>query len=271
MIKSIMILESGIIPLNTNFERAHPTILVDEWKLHFPTQPIPWPAAGLRRISLNGMGFGGTNGHVILDDAYSYLAAKSLEGIHDTVDTVPSHYDVQHMCNSLVWADNDNEESHANSNGAFDSGTRQNELENGYKTMQTNGNHANGHSQRPLDEVRNGNGGVKADGDQANGVSKPRPHLFLLPAFDENGVQRNAQSYAAYLKQLSPMSVLDGTKYLADLAHTLTNSRSQFPWRSFCVAATIDELADSLKSSLSKPVGTSKSLSVGFVFTGQGA
>lgn len=45
-------------------------------------EEIPWPTDGLRRASINSFGFGGTNGHAILDDACYYLHKNRLEANH---------------------------------------------------------------------------------------------------------------------------------------------------------------------------------------------
>ena len=54
-----------------------------------PTRCIPWPTTGLRRVSVNSFGFGGTNGHVVLDDAYNFLKEHGLQGNHCTTIDVP--------------------------------------------------------------------------------------------------------------------------------------------------------------------------------------
>ncbi|KAH8701065.1 hypothetical protein BGW36DRAFT_339021 [Talaromyces proteolyticus] len=84
ILKSVLQLEHGAIAPNTNFERPNPQIDFDGWKLKVPTTLVPWPVEGLRRISINSFGFGGTNGHVILDDAYNYLASRGLMAAHRT-------------------------------------------------------------------------------------------------------------------------------------------------------------------------------------------
>ena len=58
--------------------------------MQFPTSPTAWPSDGLRRISVNSFGFGGTNAHVVLDDAYHYLKSRRLEGNHRTLITKPT-------------------------------------------------------------------------------------------------------------------------------------------------------------------------------------
>lgn len=47
---------------------------------------MPWPLDGPRRVSVNCFGFGGTNAHVVLDEAPAYLAVRGLAGHHSSVD-----------------------------------------------------------------------------------------------------------------------------------------------------------------------------------------
>ncbi|PHH81292.1 hypothetical protein CDD82_1123 [Ophiocordyceps australis] len=90
LIKSIYILESGIIAPTASVRVPNPKIEWDQWHLAVPAVPTPWPTPGLRRISTQGFGYGGTNAHVILDDAAHYLQAKGLSGIHYTRTAEPS-------------------------------------------------------------------------------------------------------------------------------------------------------------------------------------
>ncbi|MCJ1354257.1 MAG: hypothetical protein MMC33_004244 [Icmadophila ericetorum] len=84
LIKAIFILERGLIPPNIHLHDPNPQIPFEEWKISVPTKLIDFPVHGLRRISVQGFGYGGTNAHVILDDALHYLAERKVRGVHRT-------------------------------------------------------------------------------------------------------------------------------------------------------------------------------------------
>ncbi|KAI3393132.1 hypothetical protein diail_4700 [Diaporthe ilicicola] len=88
-IKGVLCVESGIIPANAHFEEKNKAI-PEEWHLDFPTKAIPWPKtrSGVRRVSINSFGVSGTNAHVILDDAFTFLKEHGYDAPHRTV-TVP--------------------------------------------------------------------------------------------------------------------------------------------------------------------------------------
>jgi acyl transferase domain-containing protein len=46
----------------------------------------PWPMDGLRRVSVNCFGFGGTNAHLILDDAFNYMSERGIIGNHTSAN-----------------------------------------------------------------------------------------------------------------------------------------------------------------------------------------
>ncbi|ORY17862.1 putative polyketide synthase [Clohesyomyces aquaticus] len=90
LIKSVLILERGIIPPLAGFERVNEEIDQDFLNIKFNTDPIPWPDGGLRRVSVNSFGFGGTNSHVVLDDAFHFIHERGIQGKHITRTPVPS-------------------------------------------------------------------------------------------------------------------------------------------------------------------------------------
>ncbi|KAM7210294.1 lovastatin diketide synthase [Rhypophila decipiens] len=87
VIKTVLLLEQGQIPAVAEFQNLNPRIKDAEWNIKIPTELTPWPDHGLRRASVNSFGYGGSNGHVILDDAFHYLRDRGLTGHHNTVET----------------------------------------------------------------------------------------------------------------------------------------------------------------------------------------
>ncbi|KAJ8059503.1 hypothetical protein OCU04_011164 [Sclerotinia nivalis] len=63
-------------------------------RYQFPTEAVTWPCRGLRRAFVNSFGFGGSNSHCIVDDAYHFLNSHFLVGNHNTVVD-------QHMCQEV--------------------------------------------------------------------------------------------------------------------------------------------------------------------------
>ncbi|KAK7937187.1 uncharacterized protein PG986_014055 [Apiospora aurea] len=84
VIKAILTLENGVILPNANFESLNPKIAADRLKIKVAEHLTRWPAAGLRRASVNSFGASGTNAHVVLDDALNYLRQRNLRGNHCT-------------------------------------------------------------------------------------------------------------------------------------------------------------------------------------------
>ncbi|KAJ4288369.1 hypothetical protein N0V90_011603 [Kalmusia sp. IMI 367209] len=84
VVKAILILERGVIPPNALFDKINPDIDCDFYNLEVPTASTAWPSHDLRRISINSFGFGGSNSHVILDDAKHFLEDIGAVGYHNT-------------------------------------------------------------------------------------------------------------------------------------------------------------------------------------------
>ncbi len=110
VIKTILVLERGVIPpiaqlgqLNSEIDAEflklkvgtvsqplHPCCLVCLTRVpQFPTAVAPWPKPGLRRASVSSFGFGGTNAHAVLDDAFHYLQSHGMTAKHRTNVPVP--------------------------------------------------------------------------------------------------------------------------------------------------------------------------------------
>lgn len=66
VIKAAMMLERGFILPNHDFKKPNSKIPWNEWHMKVPASQRPWPK-NKRYISVNNFGFGGTNGHVVLE------------------------------------------------------------------------------------------------------------------------------------------------------------------------------------------------------------
>ncbi|KAL4993410.1 hypothetical protein BDV10DRAFT_199663 [Aspergillus recurvatus] len=83
MVKSVLMLERGMIPGIAGLEVVNGAIDEKQKCLKFPRESCLWPTDGLRRISVSSFGFGGTNAHVVMDDAEHYLRLRNTSAPND--------------------------------------------------------------------------------------------------------------------------------------------------------------------------------------------
>lgn len=71
MLEAALAVKHGIIPPNLHFESLNPKLEPFIHQLEVPTKALQWPVSSdnVRRASVNSFGFGGTNAHVILENA----------------------------------------------------------------------------------------------------------------------------------------------------------------------------------------------------------
>lgn len=84
LVKAILCVEEGMIPPLANFEKPNPKLRLDDPNLQLATKLMEWPSSGIRRASINSFGAGGSNAHVVIDDAASFLQTHGLKGHHRT-------------------------------------------------------------------------------------------------------------------------------------------------------------------------------------------
>lgn len=78
LLKVVLAMQNESIPKNMHFDSLNPGVLPFYHNLHIPTQAFDWPSppeGQPMRASVNSFGFGGTNGHAIVE--------KYLPEIHD--------------------------------------------------------------------------------------------------------------------------------------------------------------------------------------------
>ena len=227
--KAVFALEKGEIPPNLWYKKPNSRIPMDDWNLRVVDKLTPWPSEGPRRISINSFGYGGTNAHCILDDAYNYMRTRRIQGNHNTDAPLIS-------------------DSPASS---VDSGLGGSPSE----------------SESPFAAWR----WTSSKDPNYFGASSPAK-LFIWSSNEQTGAGRAATLYRDYLlgKRDDKNEKLEN-QLLEKLARTLASRRSIFPWRSFAVASSTQELCDNLESPPTKPKRVSKAAKLGFIFTGQGA
>ncbi|MBA2682235.1 MAG: type I polyketide synthase, partial [Ktedonobacteraceae bacterium] len=69
VIKAVLALQRGAIPANLHFQHLNPNITFEQTPFFIPTRLIPWPEAKSRLAGVSSFGFGGTNAHVLLEQA----------------------------------------------------------------------------------------------------------------------------------------------------------------------------------------------------------
>ncbi|KAF1850336.1 uncharacterized protein K460DRAFT_400404 [Cucurbitaria berberidis CBS 394.84] len=197
LIKAVISVEKGTIFPNIWFQRGNPAIDFEAWRLQVPTETKDWPLEGLRRASVNSFGYGGTNAHVIVDDASHYL-----QRYH------PSR----------------------------------------------------GHT-------RNDSGFVSPTSDTSFSAAS-RSRVFLLSANDERGLAQMGQTLADHLQT---QTVFNEEELLDNLAYTLSERRSRFPYSATVVASEKSHLETQLGKLVSVSSTRTTPPRLGFIFTGQGA
>lgn len=69
-IRAALAVENGIIPPNANYSESNPLCQFNGSPFYVPTAPTPWPALGpARRAGVSSFGMGGTNAHVVIEQA----------------------------------------------------------------------------------------------------------------------------------------------------------------------------------------------------------
>ncbi|WP_320774955.1 polyketide synthase, partial [Streptomyces sp. CRN 30] len=70
LIKTVLSLAHRTIPPHLNLTRINPAIPLESLPYEIPGRPVDWPARpGPARAGVNAFGFGGTNAHVVLEEA----------------------------------------------------------------------------------------------------------------------------------------------------------------------------------------------------------
>ena len=138
------------------------------------------------------------------------------------------------------------------------------EAESIYRHGSVNG-YTNGYAEHSTQDLSNGHANNSL---LSSAADNPRAQVFLLSAFEESAGKQQATSLLQYLRKR--LDRVD-QQFLADLAFTLGERRSQLPWKSAVTASTIEQLIDQLENPALKFSRSTTEPGLAFVFTGQGA
>ena len=234
--KAIFMLEKAQIPPNLWYENPNPRIPMDEWNIKVVDELMPFPGSGPRRISINSFGYGGTNAHAIIDDAYHFLKDRHLKGNHNTLPYF--------RCESPIL-------SAAGSDSGFESMSSPDEF-----------------AEVPLESLA-----TKSHLERACLRAGPPAKLVIWSSNEQAGVERVSKQLSDYLTEHIDASFSDDQAeqaFFDKFVRTLTSRRNVLPWKAFTVASSIKELCFNMNETTCarRSVKASK---VAFIFTGQGA
>ncbi|KAM5465923.1 Type I Iterative PKS [Microsporum audouinii] len=180
IIKVVKALENRQIPPTINIEQFNGKLGLQDGVLHVAQDLEAWPETNIRRASVNNFGYGGSNTHVIMEDAANHVLKHS------------------------------DQRSAAISQGA-----------------------------------------------------RPSRKVFILSGKDEGPTKR--------LKDRLLRHIQEHDLSLPELAYTLSQRRSRFPYTVAFSAASTEELSTKLADQALRPIYAAGTPRLGFVFTGQGA
>lgn len=242
-----------MIPPICNFEKANPAIDHEKLHLAFPAKALPWPSTGLRRASVSSFGYGGSNGHVILDDACNYLLLHGLMGLHKSVDLSGSDLKDGRIY-QLEQTQEEASPQDQPSTTSSSSGT-------------PGGSHEATRSSSPLttEAISSSASSLSWNGHDMD--KSTRKGILPLSAADEDGPARVAKALSDHLK-----TDWGRTHDLQDVLHTLSAHRTHHPWRTFGIVdqSRVSDLVVGETLSPAVRAGHIAPL-LHFLFTGQGA
>ncbi len=118
LMRAVLALEHGEIPPCANFENPNPKLELETTPFYVPTAAIPWPRDETpRRAGVSSLGVGGTNAHVVLQEAPAQapttearpwqvlpISARGEEPLQAALDRLADHLEehLQGSCCDLV-------------------------------------------------------------------------------------------------------------------------------------------------------------------------
>lgn len=186
----------------------------------------------------------------MLDDAYHFLSARGLVADHCTAEKPPQFDsdDKTHIVND--WETSLPSKVH----NAISSSEPVNI----------------GPSESPPKMNDTPNGKSSSIGFDATIPGNVLPKILVWSTGDESGINRMMDIWQEHFLKMPPANKTEEITYMDKLAYTLDHRRSSLPWKSFALVDSASKLTR-IKDLISRPIRSSEDLSIGFIFTGQGA
>ncbi|MEU7579090.1 beta-ketoacyl synthase N-terminal-like domain-containing protein [Streptomyces sp. NPDC041068] len=106
LVKALLVLRHGVIPPMANFRRANPALDLASSPFYIPDSPRPWPEGdGPRRACVSSFGVGGTNVHVVLEQAPEPVARSADAPTAPGVLVVAGHTEAALADNAVALRD----------------------------------------------------------------------------------------------------------------------------------------------------------------------
>jgi acyl transferase domain-containing protein/NADPH:quinone reductase-like Zn-dependent oxidoreductase/NAD(P)-dependent dehydrogenase (short-subunit alcohol dehydrogenase family) len=104
LIKVVLALRHQAIPPQVHFSNLNPHISLEGSRLKIPTTLTPWPAGSAPRCAgVSSFGVGGTNAHVVLEEAPLLPGGSPADGDGSRVLTLSAHGDAARRATAEAW------------------------------------------------------------------------------------------------------------------------------------------------------------------------
>lgn len=236
IMKVVLSLEASKIPPIYSLGTPNPDIDFSGAKVEVVVKLRDWPEDKLRRASINSFGYGGANGHCIVDHVQILFPEYVKAGVFQPNKSLT----------------NGNTANSPTRNGTVTNGA----AENGVATKGA-GSEGHQHTDQNLNQRHSPILDSPRMSRSANAATRRR---VLLPfsAHSEASIQLNI---AALIRTMPHPS-------LADVAYTLGARRSRLSHRTFRIVST-DDVVDGLSVERKTVRSSPQSCNLGFIFTGQ--
>ncbi|MEU8984190.1 beta-ketoacyl synthase N-terminal-like domain-containing protein, partial [Streptomyces sp. NPDC048309] len=79
LIKALMVVKHGVLPPVAGFSELNPLLEIEGSPLYVPAEAGPWTGTEVRRAGVSSFGIGGTNAHVVIEQAPEPVAVPRAE------------------------------------------------------------------------------------------------------------------------------------------------------------------------------------------------